>query len=189
VLERLAADEAAEVREAAAANPGLAPKRRVELAGDPSPAVRAVVAAATSEPEVLARLARDPVPAVCAAVARNPSCPAAILTDLLEVVPAAVLGNPSAPETVLLAGARALDGELRAVVGANPSTPTQVLSRLARDPDLRVLRALMSNPRTPASARRKVQKRVPELDDAGPSTETERVHVTVSRFGEKVGAT
>lgn len=103
-------------------------------------------------PEVIARLAGDPVqPGVvrhCAA--KNPHAPASVLITLAmtgdKALRAAVLRNPSTPPAALEQLATAPEVEFRRRVAANRSTPAAALARLAADADRKVRSKVALNP-------------------------------------------
>ena len=119
--------------------------------------IRYNVAANSTPPKALARLAGFVEPQTRATVAANPACPPVILRDLSidsdPDVRAAAASNPNCGPD--LAAGLAVDAypEVRAAVAAHPRTSPEALVRLAGDSDPDVRAAAASNPSCPAPAR------------------------------------
>ncbi len=105
-------------------------------------------------PEVLARLAGDPMESAVVRrfAAKNPNTPASTLLTLAmtgdKALRAAVLRNPSTPPAALEQLATSPEVDFRRRVAANRSTPSPALARLAQDSDEDVRVAVARNANT-----------------------------------------
>ena len=167
ILGRLASDADASVRAEIASNRATDAHTLAVLARDDAAVVRAAAAGnAGTDRATLKSMSTDQDPRVSAAVAGNPACPPKVLRGLLELVPQIVLANPNTPRSLLIAGARATDAELRAQVARNPATSSGIFDALATDPDRDVLHAVAFAPAAPKRARKRARTRLAEIDQS-----------------------
>ena len=157
MLERLAGDPDAGVRQSAAQNSSLPVAALERLAGDPDTGMRRRLAQNPSLPAAaLGRLAGDPDEWVRRFATLNPSLPAAALERLAgdpdAGVRQGVVGNPSLPAAALERLVDDPDAWVRREAAGNRSLPAAALERLARDPDAGVRRSAVGNPSLPAAA-------------------------------------
>jgi len=144
-------------RERLAQDVGTPAATVLELAHDPDPAVRRIVAARAEVPSaIVGRLAKDPEPAVRAALAANADVAPRVLERLAgrkhvsPDVQRALASNPASSPRVLKRVVRRgrWDVQMRALV--HPACPVSVVRRLARDGAWAVRATLARDPRTPA---------------------------------------
>ncbi|MGC4891529.1 hypothetical protein [Micromonospora sp. DT227] len=173
-----------DARLALAQDPATSQMTLIDLASDPSAAVRKAVATRTDAPaQALRPLARDHDRHVREAVARNPSTSVGNLLRLVKDadrwVRWAVAGNPGCDESVRRAMADAPDKELRGLLAERRELEPELAARLVddvspevrerlathtHDPDTitalmadrtaRVRKGIARNPRTTANQRR-----------------------------------
>ncbi|WP_049974352.1 NACHT domain-containing NTPase [Azospirillum sp. B4] len=157
MLERLAADPDADVRQAALRNPSMPAEALERLAADPDADVRRAALRNPSMPaEALERLAADPDADVRWAAIGNPSMPAEALGRIADgldwAMQRAAANNPSTPAAALERLADYPEETMRRAVAMNPSTPAAALERLANDPDVTVRCWVARNPSTSQAA-------------------------------------
>jgi hypothetical protein len=174
-LRRLASDRQWQVRSAVAVRPGLPIELLRLLAADPDRRVRASVARATPEREVLERLARDEDLCVQFALAHNPCCAGDLedaITDVERIkdgmvrswaagTPREANGMPfgqsdasdawSAEEAAIVALRHAYDSIPKVLFVAGPRCPVEVLEAQAESACWWARVAVARNPRTPAA--------------------------------------
>jgi hypothetical protein len=181
ILGRLASDADASVRAEIASNRATDAHTLAVLARDDAAVVRAAAAGnAGTDRATLKSMSTDQDPRVSAAVAGNPACPPKVLRGLLELVPQIVLANPNTPRSLLVAGARATDAELRAQVARNPSTSSGIFDALATDPDRVVLHAVAFAPAAPRRARKRARTRLAEIDQSNLDAGSDEALLNVS---------
>jgi hypothetical protein len=142
-------------RLALAYDPGTPRMTLIELAGDPSSQVRAVVAGRTDAPaQALRPLARDFDRDVREAVARNPSSSRGnllrLVADADRWVRWAVAGNPGCDEQVRRAMATAGDKELRGLLAELPELEPELAEALLDDRSPEVRERLATHTQHPA---------------------------------------
>ena len=133
-----ATDGGVEARLALAQDPGTAHLTLIDLAADPSPAVRRAVATRADAPaQALRPLTRDHDREVREAVARNPSTSIANLLRLVKDadrwVRWAVAGNPACDESVRRVMAQTADKELRGLLAESRDLEPELAARLVAD--------------------------------------------------------
>lgn len=151
LLAQCAVSRFARLRALAAADRRLPPQIAAGLAADRDPMVRRWLATYCRHPEILSRLAEEPVKGVADALAGNSSTP----PDVLEHLPAKphrLARHRNVPGTLL---ARLLDGAdhvTRIAVSENQNTPPEVLADLARgNAERDVIRAACAHPALPVT--------------------------------------
>ena len=154
VLERLAGDPDAWVRQNVAANTSTPPTILIKLSRDPDEEVRCGVTSNTStSTAILAKLSSDSNVGVRRDVAYNTNTPPTILAKLSsdsdELVRRYVANNTSTPPTILIKLANDSDEWVRRCVASNTSTPPAILTKLPRDSDEWVRRNVALNTSTP----------------------------------------
>lgn len=163
LLEKLARDEAWEVRQAVAANPKTSPSVLGKLATDLDRDVREAAAKnPNTPPQHLQNLLADSHTEVATAARSNPSTAPEILNLLLrlerkdptlshlEQFPAwlesRVAAHPNASAALLETLAKSEDSAVRIGVVSNQNTPHRLLETLLADPDPDVQVALLERP-------------------------------------------
>ena len=126
-------------------------------AADPSPAIRAAVAANPCTPQaVLVALSTDSAAAVREAVAMNPVCGSVGLCvlsgDTQRNPQLAAMSNPSCWAGHLDVLSRSADLDQRRAAASNTSTPAGALARLAYDSNPVAREAVAANPASPPDA-------------------------------------
>ncbi len=157
ILQVLAGDKDADVRQEVAANPNTPVPVLEELAEDVAANVRESVARNCNTPaSVLKTLARDGEEAVRGTVAWNRNSPLPVLEELArdhhEEVRKGVAENPSAPAHVFEMLGTDRDESVRRVLAWNSRTPGPVLEALAKDSDSDVRKYVAENPGSLSSA-------------------------------------
>ena len=154
LLERLAQDSEAYVRQGVAGNTSTPPSILTHLAQAPEWYVRQGVAGnANTPPSVLIHLVQDPKWYVRQGVARNVNTPPSVLVHLVQdpdvYVRREVAWNVNTPPSVLARLAQDPNVWVRQWVVRNVNTPPSVLTRLAQDPNADVRQEVAGNIHTP----------------------------------------